>query len=899
METIQVGIESLVRASIDDPWKMTFLTPVNNIRMTATLGDGGVEVGPRLREVLASIEKNQMYPRTFMGRELDLLGMATRDSFVVKLLSNVPAYIEISFKPYRQFLNPSAPKLKGTHTEMNWTLEELLKDVEMEEAPWFATQAILNDGGGGSTFTPKFDDTIHDTGYLLTGKVTKIKDGDTIIFEIDRVGNMIDTDLDLAKGKSVDIRFAGINTPETLDHGEAEGNERNKEYIKAHNVTQEQAFAIGKEALDKVQSIISSDTQIIINVDTTASGFPKVDKYGRYVGAVYSVKEKDVNKIFESGFTGDNVSKVLLGTMSTTKSDAPLAIPYLDFIDGEYSRLSPGDWLYDVGIRVRDKERIGDKIKREEKKKKDTDAPDIEAGTTVDVRPIERRSNQIDFIEPYDDRAEELFPDGVDDRVRIGDVMLVIPPMAIEVNRVTNTQKIKTLRSKSSMIIKGGSSVTTLSLQLYFHDLESINGRRVRMHPDVDRYYYMDGLRPLIAQFKKAPFVPIDNQFINETLGVDSVALVNLHVQTVPGFPHSLSATLTLAKFEHEPFMPQLTRLGQGINYPMFRWYYQEPMRDDIDEKEKSEYRTWLSPIPADGLSNDFTFQMVSEEDLISRKDMMRELRFLTNPILAEERFNDPSTGYGSGGDGTDNYTLLGKLYKDGLAAQRVIDMYNRYQKAKKEGLVSDFRIEEGPNKGWLIDAQLISHKNDGKGGEAFDMIYGEDKKDADLAGVSHFAPFESMAHKNNYTLYVKRQFTPDESRGGDIVLRLYSDNNIDLFDKEYVQDKKGDLTTLYMPGTLISQLSIIVRRGKDAEDAYLKGIQEWNDTKAAVEATEGKLTLEDYNIGGFFLPTAMNVTYENQFSSAQLQGWIARRTNSWADKTRIFKSTLKRTTKP
>lgn len=866
MDTIQVGIESLSRDSSSEPWKMTFLTPVDGIRMTAILGSGNVEVGPRLREVLTSIERYQTYPRTITGKELELLGMATRDSFTIKFLANMPVHIEIGFKPFRQFKKPTAPKVSGATTEVSWTAEELLSSEDVEIQSLFSINALPKAGAD-------FNQAVKTTSYLVVGREVRIKDGDTISIVVEKAGPIAEKDRRISEGATIDIRFAGLNTPETKEHGVEQGKERNKEYIEKYGIkNDEEAFAIGQEAMDFVENFINNSGYIVVDLDAYLDGTVKADTYGRFLGAIYQTTFTTPDEPLQAGFTAPQLNKSLLGTMSKTNKKAPLAMPYEYFINNEYSRLSPVDWLYDLGIRERSDDKLGERIKEEKSKKQETTNP-LQDGTTLEVKTTKDNNNQIDFMEAYDDRIDsgEIFKDGIDHQCRIGDVMLVVPPLSIDVNRTTNITKVKTLRSKSSMMIKGGSAHTTLTLQLYFHDLDSINGYPTKMHPDKDRLYYMDGLRPLIAQFKKAPFVPIDNKYINETLGIDSVALVNLSVQTVPGFPHSIAASLTLVKFDHEAYMPQWPRLSDGINYPMLRWYYQEPLRTDV---EQSEHRTWLTPIPNEGLTNDFSFFIAEEEELIARKDAIRNLRNLTNPLIMEERFSDPTTSLTSGGDGSDIYTELGRLYKDGVAAQRVIDMRSRYLKAKKEGRVPTQRDENGmtPVKYRISDKSNVVKESK----KLFYEIYGDDKTDDIMLGRSNFAPFESYIHNwqtQSYDLEEEYKKWP-ESTGGSIKIRLLSKTNIDLFPEDrYKRVKDEDeLTAILIPATDIDLVSKILERGKQAEDRYLDAIKEWDETKAAVQATEGTLNLRKFSVNGELIPINVTVMYENQFSTAQLQ---------------------------
>ena len=643
MEILQTGIESLFKSSATEPWKMTFVSPVDGSRISAVLGKGGnVEVGPRFKEVLSSIERYQVYPRTVMGEELEVLGMTTRDSFVVKVMAGVPVHIEIGFRPYRRFLNPTAPKVKG-----------VLGEVELEPIDTFS---------------------------------------------------------------------------------------------------------------------------------------------------IMETKKEDKK----------------LGSTETDKTNNP-----------------------------------------------------VQGGEIIEVKYEKSGSNQIDYMEAYDDRFDKLFTNGLDHNVRIGDVMLVIPPLAIEVNRVSTIRKIKTLRSKSSMMIKGGSSATTITLQLYFHDLDSINGHKKKMHKDLDRNYYLDGLRPLISQFKKAPFLPIDNKYINEILGIDSVALVNLAVQSVPGFPHSLSATLTLAKFDHQAYMPQLSHLGLGMHYPMFRWYYQEPMRDDISDEQRSPYRTYLKPIPEEGLTNDFGFLIAKEEELAARKQALRDLRQMTNPIIAEEKFLNPGDdGTTSNSSDAGEYTQLGREYKDGVAAQKALDQYNRYKKVKSK--ISKDRTSNGQMK--ADDRISLTENFNKKAKEVYKDIYG-DVEDRKIRDVSHYAPFESWIHFNE-TIdgAIGDEHSWPEKQQGSFKLRLYASNNMKLIDEKYKAGKDGDLTVYIFPGTMVDIVKKIASRGANAKDSYQDKVDEYNAAKAKVEASEGDLQLVDAGLSGELIPTSVAIMYENQFSNIQLQ---------------------------
>src|SRR5699024_3773414 len=153
------------------------------------------------------------------------------------------------------------------------------------------------------------------------------------------------------------------------------------------------------------------------------------------------------------------------------------------------------------------------------------------------------KPNANDFFEPYDDRFKEFLgnvktPDDLinHSKVRIGDVTLVIPPISINLEKSSTISKVKTLRTKSSVMVNSGQTLNTLTMDLYFHDLESINGRPIPTKKGSKHHFVVDGLRPLLAQFSKAPFLPIDNYYINEVLGIKAVALMNIECRGVPIF---------------------------------------------------------------------------------------------------------------------------------------------------------------------------------------------------------------------------------------------------------------------------------------------------------------------------------------------------------------------------
>jgi endonuclease YncB( thermonuclease family) len=943
METKQVKVQSLIKRSTTEPWIVSYVAPSGAIlRTPISVTDGGVTVGPRLNGVLSSIERKiTTYPFQYVWT--DFLNDGT-NLFNARLDGDKAIHLEsgISLSRLLSTISQEDNSSKG--------MLDLIPIATDDVATLSASEFTIMADTDGLPTNSNGSEAINKSDWLIVGRyATKDEfkdpitgepkagsaiDGDTIDgFKILRVGKKISEavhqftvngqknksdgspyayETPLKAGDVINVRFQGINAPETLEHGYTQGVQRNSEYCTTYHVSSSQAFQVGQEAWDFTVKALEGDGLIVLEADSKKwtddskvdHDLISMDKYGRLTAAVYKTSEKDENVFFEGkSIYGTNVCKTLMGSMSTIVPNAPLVIPYYHFIDDDPGRIDVNQWLIDVGIRRPDSDyKLGDRL-AEEKKLKNKEAQEaqygpLDDGHTVTVKFTESYNNQIDFIIPEDDRVEEGF--GLDHRVRIGDVALTIPPLAIEVNSTSNITKIKTLRSKSSMMIKTGASTTTLTLQLYFHDLDSINGHKTKFHDDVpDRHYFMDGLRPLIAQFKKAPFLPIDNKYINEKLGIQSVALVNLSVQTVPGFPHSLSATLVLAEFEHEAYMPQESHLGAAINYPLLRWYYNEAMRDDIKEEDRSIFKTYLKPIPEEGLTNDFTFQIVDEQDLIDRKQAIREMRYMDDPQTAEAKFKNPSENgvsnkvidkvlnpmgntYEDGEQNpmsTDN-TKLGRLYADGWAAQHVFDMYNKYMELKSEGKIDTDKIINGwrPGTGNMGDyIASYKHANDSKLTSLWKQIYGDNKTEDDIMAVSHYSSPETWMWTQEYAELIK---ATDEEHDDDalvyngaIKIRLYEDSNIKLFPKKFRNEasKDGDFTVLIVPGTEIDTLNKIIDSAREAEKEYVKEVEKYKSLQKIANETESAFNLYDYTIDGLIC-TGLQVMYENQFSTAQLQ---------------------------
>lgn len=170
----------------------------------------------------------------------------------------------------------------------------------------------------------------------------------------------------------------------------------------------------------------------------------------------------------------------------------------------------------------------------------------------------------------------------------IGDTYFMIPPEFIMVNSEATSQSIVTLRQENTQKEKSGYHKRIILIDLVFNGIEQLNGYRVKAPHivkkndngtviyDNEGYYYVDGLRQLLAQFKCTPILPITNELINGMYGIFTVALQSITMSTVDGFPNTMTAQITLQEVCMFPYieMPDIC-FKYMIDWDLFRYYYQ------------------------------------------------------------------------------------------------------------------------------------------------------------------------------------------------------------------------------------------------------------------------------------------------------------------------------------
>lgn len=201
--------------------------------------------------------------------------------------------------------------------------------------------------------------------------------------------------------------------------------------------------------------------------------------------------------------------------------------------------------------------------------------------------------------------------------LRIGDCQFFVPPEFIHVRKEAMVHTTNVLRQSSSMKTRNGQTTTVIEIELTFVGLEQINGYRVKS-PFDGQDYFMDGFRSLVAQFKRQPFLPIVNEFLNDVMDIHAVAFQSLTFTTVDGFPDVIRAVLTLHKVDLSPYIDRPTWMyDQMFVYPLFRWYYQQM----LVEKGKTYSAIYLKPVDNATFTDKFQFKILNEGYLREAKE--------------------------------------------------------------------------------------------------------------------------------------------------------------------------------------------------------------------------------------------------------------------------------------
>lgn len=768
MQTIAALILSMTKRSADTPWSIKFELGTSGLVMETTVGvpAGAASAGPYLHTFITDAEaKLTQYPYHYDVR----IHAAEMRAIDVRFLAEKPVLVDMRQKGSIYLLENLAPA-NFVGTEESVSFEEggnAFTQMQQENARIAAAlaeeaanakQEVTILEASSEEVTAEFPSGANRYWIFFNSQQTTVVDGDTIHGYIvgyvwpegEMVPEKIGNQNMLNDSETVSVRYLGADTFETY------GDEnRNAGAAKRYgNIPWEVLNRAALEAKEYNRTMIQSGKILAISLQyNTVYKSPSIDDSAgkRLLGVVYATNystfEEARAAIRGNYFKGINVNKELLRPMysdyQAILEDYPqsIAVPLAEFTGVSSSQESDGlkivGWMEEMGLR-NPPTLISEKAAYGATKKEIDATTDVNAAVNAYESNLKNKSetridetlkgyinNDQSFVKPYDDRvveqkayradrlADNKFPWDYVNRVRVGDVFIPIPPLSIRMDKQYSTEKVSVMRSKSSLQKSVGNVRNILTMDLYYHDLETINGTEMTGYVKKNRVsvtYAMDGLRPLIAQFKKAPFLPIDNEYINETLGIHNVALRNMQIQTVPGFPSALKVTLMVEEFDTKPFLMGEGKLAEKINYPLLRWHYQQLLHEPF------EAEPWRSYLPkVEQLDNRVTFSILDEEELMLRQEIVRQFRSLKTPNEYKEELLD--------GESWDAESTEKEYeYNDGLRIKAAIEQMERFVK-----YVADEKPKDASGKAYKKYATIPVVIGEAFGWDAFENLFKED----------------------------------------------------------------------------------------------------------------------------------------------------------------------------
>lgn len=939
MNTIDGLIVSLRKDTKQGLWMLS-VELENGTVLSFSLGAGGdVPIGPKLEGLIKYAEKFVVsYPFEYGMRQV---ADRTLRFIVLKILGDKPVFVEVSQRTayYMESTLKNVPTfISNEHIEIDMQKNELLEtNTNMflrNKNARISSQNYLEDIAGSVNkfwvFMTSYPTTFHDAG-TFTGTISSIiwPKGVTPPKQIGK--------FDFGIGKQFKVKLLGMNPFNILVHPPlAEDLNRNKDAAKRYGLPLKVIEQAAEYGVASSKNIITQKKMIAVSLEWDKSNNTiLLSNRSLPYGVVYSIDYSDTDEaikaIYANKFKGLNTNKEILRLKypdwDKVKAEYGMAIqlPLVEYQDAQ--QLNPnvgittlswkktlglsdppkeGDIDKNTGILETDEETNAQIAEDKDQKKKPS------AGTKTDISAQGYINNNNDSIIAYDDRFEkgkiyrdadynEFLPWEYTHKVRIGDVMLEIPPLTIRMDKQFQNEKVKVMRSNSSLQKQVGTSRTILTMDLYLHNLESINGyEQLAYTTDSGQqvYHYLDGLRPLIAQFKKAPFLPIDNEYINESLQIHNVALRNIEISTVPDFPESMKATIILEKFDSSPYLIGQEKLGDLVNYPLLRWYYQEMLQEPDYEEP---WKTYLPKVET--LSNRFTFSKVDPVELANRQSVVREFRALRIP-------NDYKKTI------TNKETSTGKRYEDAKRAAKVLRHYEAYLKIRNNKDNKDYK----KNRDFPVIAGRGAFGNFFAGGILNNYtpvskyagtnnaiaMYGEDPNHKGYSqevplfsqgmvsninradDSSAFFPIRTVSNgntveaalqtKNNFTKSLYKEMIDNDYQGIAQIAFLY-DANIKQFKDTQSGSKRKD-GSIYCLFPLINgkdgknyitQLKKIAAYKEELEKEIEDYKTRYNSLAAEVYRTEKDMRLVPVTIPDM-IPIDLVVSMENQFSTVQVQ---------------------------
>lgn len=207
----------------------------------------------------------------------------------------------------------------------------------------------------------------------------------------------------------------------------------------------------------------------------------------------------------------------------------------------------------------------------------------------------------------------------IEHHLRIGDTFFFVPPTAISVHHQVKSERTPMMRSRSSLVKESGYFDKVININLFFADQDSINNE----------------LRPILAQLKKCPFLPVENIYLNDVHKVEAVTISGVTVQTVNGFPNCLTAQIQCYAFNPYVYVNdvELRTYDEMFDWELFRWYYKR----NLNPQTGNMFQSYFEPLYSE-LDNEYMFRIADEDDLIALKDWKTTRRDMVKDYIDEQQ---------------------------------------------------------------------------------------------------------------------------------------------------------------------------------------------------------------------------------------------------------------------
>lgn len=214
--------------------------------------------------------------------------------------------------------------------------------------------------------------------------------------------------------------------------------------------------------------------------------------------------------------------------------------------------------------------------------------------------------------------------------LQIGDCYFMIPPEFIMVVSESTSQRLVTLRQENTTKLKSGYHKRTIIIDLVFNGLDELNGFKVK---SPEGYYYVDGLRQLLAHFKCTPFLPISNQLLNGTYGIFTVALQSINISTMQGFPDTMTAQINLQEVNMFPYIEMPDFAFQFmIDWDLLRFYYQRFLTENHTYKK-------LQSLSSNKDRTHFRISILDGDVLVNKKGKKVSKKSLLNIVTNDDNY--------------------------------------------------------------------------------------------------------------------------------------------------------------------------------------------------------------------------------------------------------------------